>query len=708
MQFCGIKQNDMEKTLIQLIKAVASKLHDSKLKRLGSKEMVLSLNCLEELLGLDNKEEAIIFTAIFDRSCSGKSCDIDDIASYFDCTQLDIMEYVPAIKSLLKKGFIVKTNLSECRIVHQNYMATNYVINCILENIKPECRKAHMLDKEFDKYDFCKLVDSQIQDSDVTAEALFQFIETLEMDNHEMQIVKDLKNIITDIQSRTLFYEVCFDFFNQDGDGRSSLNQTLSDIYEVFGLQFRERRLLLEGSHPLIKANLVEISGDNSDILLTDRGKHLFLGEDYVAFNKQYSELNPYSFARLVKEYVHSHNHDTENRLVLTKLSIKLKDMEDYNSNITCIRKIRELVSEDDYRALFYILCNACANSDIISINSELARLYPIKERNENIKLFKEEKHKLQRLDLVEMITKSNLFGEYTVLQLTDKGKLLYFEDDAELFIEKVDKKDLILSSEIKERKLFFSGRESEQLSLVGEILLEANYKSLVDRLELKGLPKGVSVLLYGNPGTGKTESAMQWARETGRDIIHVDISASKSMWYGESEKIIKDIFNRYRKLCKRSKLKPILLFNEADAIFSKRRDISRGNSVGQTENSIQNILLEEMEKMEGILIATTNLSENLDKAFERRFLFKIHFGKPSVEVKYNIWLNKMPILNHNDAMRLASLYDFSGGEIDNVVRKSTMMEIIDGNPPSFESILKLCNEEKLKQTYGRIGFVRQ
>ncbi len=426
--------------------------------------------------------------------------------------------------------------------------------------------------------------------------------------------------------------------------------------------------------------------------------------------------------------------------------------MENYNSNLTCIRKIKELVSEEDYRALFYMLCDACANSDIINISRELARLYPIKERNENIKLFKEEKHKLQRLDLVEMVTMSSLFGEYTVLQLTDKGKLLYFEDDAELFIEKVDRKDLILSSEIKEKKLFFSGRESEQLSLVGETLSEVNYKSLVDRLELKGLPKGVSILLYGSklffsgreseqlslvgetlsevnykslvdrlelkglpkgvsillygsPGTGKTESVMQWARETGRDIIHVDISASKSMWYGESEKIVKDIFNRYRRLCKRSKLKPILLFNEADAIFSKRRDISSGNSVDQTENTIQNILLEEMEKLEGILIATTNLSDNLDKAFERRFLFKIHFSKPSVEVKCNIWLNKMPTLNHNDAMQLASLYDFSGGEIDNVVRKYTMMEIIDGKTPSFEAIQKLCNEEKNKSALQKNRF---
>lgn len=131
----------------------------------------------------------------------------------------------------MKKGFIVQTNLSECRIARQDYMVTNYVINCILENIKPEYRKARMLDKEFDRYDFCKLVDSQIQDSDVTAEALFQFIETLEQDNHEMQIVKDLKNTITDIQSRALFYEVCFDFFNQDFYHLKGLNALKRIIY---------------------------------------------------------------------------------------------------------------------------------------------------------------------------------------------------------------------------------------------------------------------------------------------------------------------------------------------------------------------------------------------------------------------------------------------------------------------------------------------
>lgn len=90
----------MERTLIQLIKAAASKLHDSKLKGLGGKEIVLLLELLKENVGLDNRNEVIIFTAMFDRSCRSKNSGIEDLASYFNCTQLDIMEYLPSLKSL--------------------------------------------------------------------------------------------------------------------------------------------------------------------------------------------------------------------------------------------------------------------------------------------------------------------------------------------------------------------------------------------------------------------------------------------------------------------------------------------------------------------------------------------------------------------------------------------------------------------------------
>ena len=92
----------MEKTLIQFIKVAASKLHDSKLKRLGGKDVTLALEGVVQALNLDSKDEAILFTALFDKSCSGYSCDLGDMAAYFGCTQLDIMEYVSALKSLVR------------------------------------------------------------------------------------------------------------------------------------------------------------------------------------------------------------------------------------------------------------------------------------------------------------------------------------------------------------------------------------------------------------------------------------------------------------------------------------------------------------------------------------------------------------------------------------------------------------------------------
>ena len=697
----------MEKTLIQFIKVAASKLHDSKLKRLGGKDVTLALEGVVQALNLDSKDEAILFTALFDKSCSGYSCDLGDMAAYFGCTQLDIMEYVSALKSLVKKGLVVQTDLSECRMARQNFMASNYAISCILENKKPEFREARILEKEFDRYDFCKLVDAQIQDNNVTAEALFQFIEQTEEENMAMPLVKDLQAVITSIPARALFYEVCYDFFDRDGNGRSDLTNTLRDMYEAYGVRFRERKNLLDGSHPLIQADLVEISGDKENILLTVAGRKLFLGEDFGAFGKQYSGLNRYSFAHEVKEYVHSKEHDVENPRAMMRLAAKIRQMEDSNRHITSLQKIKDILSEEDFRALFYIVCDACANGDVISISRELNELYAVKERNINLKLFKDEMHKMQRLDLVEMVTETSFFGEYTVLKLTDKAKELYFEEDAQLFIEKVDKKELIACTDIKEKRLFFSAKEQEQLTLVGNTLQEQNYQSLVKRLELKGLAKGIAVLLYGAPGTGKTESVMQWARQSGRDIIHVDISAAKSMWYGESEKIVKGIFTRYKRMCKRSSVKPILLFNEADAIFSKRHNMDGGRSTDQTENTIQNIILEEMEKLDGILIATTNLADNLDKAFERRFLFKIRFERPTVEAKRNIWLDKLSGLSLDDAARLASDYDFSGGEIDNIVRKATMMEVIDGVCPSIDIIDRLCGEEKISKPYTKIGFSR-
>lgn len=695
----------MEMKSIQYLKAAANKLRDGKLKRLGGKEVSAALDGMTLSLGLDSKDEAIIFAALFDRSCAGRCSDLDDLASYFGASQLDVMEYVPAVRSLEKKGFIVQTDRRECRIGRQNFMVTNYVIGCILDNKKPNLQKAAILEKEFDKYDFCKLVSSQVQDDDVTTEVLMQFVESAEHDNAAMPFVKDLKEVLPSLPDRTLFYEMCNDFVEQDGNGRSNVTSTLRDMYQAYSVRFRVRKSLADASNPLMVAGLIELSSDRDEMSLTTKGQKLFLGDDFGAFGQQYTGLNLYSFARNVKEFVHSRDHDAEKPDAMQKLAEKISIIEESNRSLECLLKIKEMIREEDFRALFYIACDACANGDTLSVSREMGEMYPIKDRNKYIKEFKEETHKLQRLDLMEMVTQSSIFGEYTVLQLTDKGKELYFGEDASLYIEKPEKKNLICAADIKEKHLFFSVKEQSQLNLVGNSLQDANYRNMVSRLEENGLPKGMAILLYGAPGTGKTESVMQWARATGRDIIHVDISASKSMWYGESEKIIKEIFTKYRRQCKRSKLKPILLFNEADAIFASRKT-GNNSSIDQTENAIQNIILEEMERLDGILIATTNLADNLDKAFERRFLFKIRFDKPSVEAKVKIWRDKLSALTEEQAHSLASRYDFSGGEIDNIVRKSLMSEIIEGNKPTMAEIEKLCSEEKIGKSGGqRVGF---
>ena len=227
----------------------------------------------------------------------------------------------------------------------------------------------------------------------------------------------------------------------------------------------------------------------------------------------------------------------------------------------------------------------------------------------------------------------------------------------------------------------------------------------LQKRLEENSLPKGVAMLFHGLPGTGKTAAVDMLAKATGRSVYHVDIADSKTCWFGESEKLFKKIFTDYRYMCEREKRKPILLFNEADALFSKRRDVDSGNTA-QTENALQNILLEEMETLDGILIATTNLCENFDAAFERRFLFKVKFGQPSTEAKKAIWKSKLSWLSDEECDKLATRYDLSGGEIDNIVRKTFMEQVTSGVRPSLETIEDWCRNEKLGTKNGNaIGF---
>jgi ATPases of the AAA+ class len=172
----------------------------------------------------------------------------------------------------------------------------------------------------------------------------------------------------------------------------------------------------------------------------------------------------------------------------------------------------------------------------------------------------------------------------------------------------------------------------------------------------------------------------------------------------GESEKNIKDVFNRYRQCVAAGGDIPILLFNEADAIFGVRKE-EAGDAVDKMENSIQNIILQEMETLEGILIATTNLEGNLDPAFERRFIFKVKFCVPEPGARRDIWRTMLPSLSGEDASVLAERYAFSGGNIENIARKGTVDYVLTGVKPTLQSLIRECDRETLHhRATARIG----
>lgn len=270
----------------------------------------------------------------------------------------------------------------------------------------------------------------------------------------------------------------------------------------------------------------------------------------------------------------------------------------------------------------------------------------------------------------------------------------------------KTDHRLLQSHSDIHAKTLFYNHSEQSQIERLHRLLDTDNFVGVQSRLEEKGFRKGFACLFYGSPGTGKTETVLQLARNTGRDIMKVDISEMKDKWVGESEKNIKAVFTQYKELCKNCEVQPILFFNEADAIFGTRFEEAQ-YSVDKLNNVIQNIILQEIEEFEGILIATTNLTGSLDPAFERRFLFKIEFKRPGLEAKRKIWESMLGgEISSDDAKILASEFDFSGGQIENVVRKQTVDYILDGTETSLESLHRYCKEELIKfNSRKSIGF---
>jgi len=398
-----------------------------------------------------------------------------------------------------------------------------------------------------------------------------------------------------------------------------------------------------------------------------------------------------------------------DDEISTTELLLRTIQLVNTNVHFPLIKIVNDynFKPEDTY-VFLYIIWKTICGTELVDLNRTIEGIFDKPTRRiQYVQKIMSNENDLIRQNLIEIVEAK--FLNDTVIKLSEKSNKLIEDCGIKLLTKrKVTQNNIITPNQIFTKNLFYNGSEAKQLNILKQILHDENFRATQQRLASKGLPNGITALLHGFPGTGKTETVLQIAKETNREILKVDISQSKSMWFGESEKIIKRIFTNYKSYSKDCELKPILLFNEADAIFGKRKEIGNSN-IDQTENTIQNILLEELENFDGIFLATTNLVKNLDTAFERRFLFKVEFQKPEISIKAKIWNSKFPNLTDNECNTLANCFDFSGGQIDNIIRKNEIYEIVHGITIDFNSIVEFCNSELLLRSKTfKVGFTKE
>ena len=397
-----------------------------------------------------------------------------------------------------------------------------------------------------------------------------------------------------------------------------------------------------------------------------------------------------------------------EDELTYENMVRKIDSLFEDNKNLEYVKRVTHSGMVEEDQMLLVLFSHLCVNNNDDNIGyHDLDFLF------DNKRTWCCIKSQLSRgdNDLFEdgMIEYNNDDGmvDRESFRMTDKAKTELF---SELCLKSRNNsklsKDLIKSEKIAEKKLFYGKSIQTQIDELGQLLEKNHYQEIHTRMEESGFRCGFTCLFYGAPGTGKTETVLQLARQTGRDIMQVNVSQIKSCWVGESEKNIKSLFDTYREKVKKNETTPILLFNEADAIINKRQEGAE-RAVDKMENSIQNIILQEMENLDGILIATTNLAQNMDKAFERRFLYKIKFEKPTLEARMHIWHEMIPTLSDADTKILAEKYDFSGGQIENIARHNAINGILYGNKAnSIDSLISYCDNERLETKDSRkIGF---
>ena len=380
------------------------------------------------------------------------------------------------------------------------------------------------------------------------------------------------------------------------------------------------------------------------------------------------------------------------------------------NQHLALVQNLQNIKDEADMWFMLLMMTTLAIEEDSYVNARDLAQMLSERTVRIILKQIMDNKHPFAKQGYIELRNQAGQVqqGEWV---LSQEGWLAMLDNQEEVEsivpIEEDENINMLTSyKQLAQRPLYFSDKTEEQVQTLTNLLHEEQLAKVRQALKTHNMPLGFCCLFYGAPGTGKTELVQQLAIATQRDLFQVNIATLRDKYVGESEKQLKRIFDKYRSLVRTQEHAPILFFNEADAIFGNRMENTQ-RSVDKMENALQNIILQEMEVLDGIMICTTNLTSCLDKAFDRRFIYKVEFEKPTNQARKLIWQSMLSSLNDEQATELANRFDFSGGQIQNISRKQVINAIFSGKDELDYDQIKLdCQNESIsRNSRGKVGF---
>ena len=380
------------------------------------------------------------------------------------------------------------------------------------------------------------------------------------------------------------------------------------------------------------------------------------------------------------------------------------------NQHLALVQNLQNIKDEPDMWFMLLMMTTLAIEEDSYVNARDLAQMLSERTVRIILKQIMDNKHPFAKQGYIELRNQAGQVqqGEWV---LSQEGWLAMLDNQEEvesIIPTEEDENINMLTSykQLAQRPLYFSDKTEEQVQTLTNLLHEDQLAKVRQALKTHNMPLGFCCLFYGAPGTGKTELVQQLAIATQRDLFQVNIATLRDKYVGESEKQLKRIFDKYRSLVRTQEHAPILFFNEADAIFGNRMENTQ-RSVDKMENALQNIILQEMEVLDGIMICTTNLTSCLDKAFDRRFIYKVEFEKPTNQARKLIWQSMLSSLNDEQATELANRFDFSGGQIQNISRKQVINAIFSGKDELDYDQIKLdCQNESIsRNSRGKVGF---